>query len=210
MPSALKGPNDLLVDSRRVDRGWETAAGQCVVRPFQGRTSFWTLFRGLAPTAIHVLPLRGCRNARTPLREQLELLSILTGMLVAGAVQSWCPELNVKNPNAKMNSEIRAEGEFMKMKERNQECVFPANGRRFCLFQPERSKVQCDGFDDSLGNFSFSLPSHNARMAHAFTVSASFGTSWRIRAMMWSVVMPSASASKFKIKRWRKAAAAAA
>ena len=35
-----------------------------VVRPLQGRAGFGTLFRGLAPTAIHVHPLRGCRMVR--------------------------------------------------------------------------------------------------------------------------------------------------
>lgn len=53
---ALKGRNNALFD------------------PFRVEFDFGTLFRGLAPTAIHVYPLRGWRKAHVPRREQLELL----------------------------------------------------------------------------------------------------------------------------------------
>ena len=45
---------------------------------------------------------------------------------------------------------------------------------------------------------------------YALTACASRGTSRRTCPMMWSVVMPSASASKFRMRRWRRAAAATA
>jgi len=48
--------------------------GRLMVRPLQGRIYFATVFRGLAPTAIHVHPLRGWGRARAPRREQLDLL----------------------------------------------------------------------------------------------------------------------------------------
>ncbi len=48
------------------------------------------------------------------------------------------------------------------------------------------------------------------KRSYAFTTAASLGTSWRICAMMWSVVMPSASASKFRMSRCLMAASATA
>jgi len=52
----------------------ESAIGWLNVRPLQGRVFFLMAFRGLAPTAIHVHPLRGWGRAGAPRREQLELL----------------------------------------------------------------------------------------------------------------------------------------
>jgi hypothetical protein len=69
---ALKGPNDVCHQLERLRR----VAGRFMVWPLQGRIGSVTLFRGLAPTAIHVHPLRGWGMAGAPRREQLELLKL--------------------------------------------------------------------------------------------------------------------------------------
>jgi len=52
----------------------ERVFGRWMVRPLQGRILYLTVYRGLAPTAIHVHPLRGWGREHAPRRAQLELL----------------------------------------------------------------------------------------------------------------------------------------
>jgi len=68
--SGPEGSNDPAHNSGHINRVVE----RFVIRPFQGRICFWTLFRGLTPTAIRVHPLRGCQKNFAPCREQLELI----------------------------------------------------------------------------------------------------------------------------------------
>src|SRR6266545_8357965 len=75
---------------------------------------------------------------------------------------------------------------------------------------PERNKIQLLGgvwqFSTFEKNRAFAGEINTARRGvHAVIASALTGTSRKICSMTWSVVMPSASASKLGIRRWRMA-----
>jgi hypothetical protein len=64
-----------------MDRDAECAWRRFMVRPLQGRIPFNTSFRGLAPTAIHVHPLRGweCFGTSPPAAQNFRVDSRFKG-----------------------------------------------------------------------------------------------------------------------------------